>query len=1139
MTAPATREPARTLLASLSARTAELRQRASAPPATAFAAVALLGAAALGQATTAQAAVDAAKRALQRGAALEASRHAQAALAVESSNTAAFEVLLAACGADEDSRLLWCHELAHALCDEKGELTLPRELGAQTQSAGTHLAAVTRARASAVGELTELAARARKETERDAERSLVSAWAAALAREAAYPSPRMHAQVLEAAPLELPLSSEAQRTAVESLARKLTSLQAAGDTAAAIEIALVLRGLRVQADFEDLEGPPPPGKLTNALQAGEAALERARSARAKSTAPLSIEELAAMDALERDEFTRAHSSFANPGVAVSPRGWYRIETNCGHATLLGCAEVVELHHTRLANWYGSDPFIDRPGLVRVVPESHGLESEGAPFWWAGGFQGGDTTTLRFSCSSIASLGRGLTHELTHRFDGALHPGIPAWLAEGRAVWTADSYGSDTDDEFATWCASFGTIDDARFRGYGARDKLEQLVTGAIEDYRDNYVAGYALFVFLATWHEEGAAPKFAKPLAKFQTSRRTDKRAPLASFVAHFCDGVEGRPKGFEEFAKEFDAFLAGFYWRDRKPFTKRYLESAGAADPSPTVLDEPTWVWSRARAEPWFGQDQAREGARLLERHGDARGATAAYLWSLAVDEPSSEVQSALARLLESAGKSEGAWVLRQAVRLREGALASEEPSPLLSRLPRTRALLAALEAASADAKARGAERCAAALDADRGRIARQLGLEPTLTAPADLALAERAHPFDAPARNPMLDGWIDDRHVDYERHRVEGLWFVDERDHLHLGRNKPRTASGVADRAAHLHHVFVRGRSPLEAGRYSIRARITPTTSFVSGALVLGHSRRDRNLLVNFSGGDYEYAIGDKEEAAELASIAWNLNGRFERDGGLAGSVRAGEYGFAQPSSSFTLEVVVEGSQAHLSIDGDPVGVYHTPTGLELAGYFGFAVSMGDYRVSELSVRRLDRSAALGEAASDAVAGWDLALPRRAGFEKLLNRSVRGVPRSARGALVLCLADAQGEASEDRARWLERTAEFEAFRQRYGLEIPAYIVAATADGELLASLRSTLTVRDETSRVGPAQVLQGFPRNDAELARAAALRAADELAPDRNASWLLFVDSAGCLRVATSFHKSKRLDGALERWVEVFRNR
>ena len=43
--------------------------------------------------------------------------------------------------------------------------------------------------------------------------------------------------------------------------------------------------------------------------------------------------------------------------------------------------------------------------------------------------------MRFSIGTIEGLGHGLTHELTHRFDGALFPGQPTWLVEGKAVWT--------------------------------------------------------------------------------------------------------------------------------------------------------------------------------------------------------------------------------------------------------------------------------------------------------------------------------------------------------------------------------------------------------------------------------------------------------------------------------------------------------------------------------------------------------------------------------------------------------------------------------------------------------------------------------------------------------------------------------
>src|SRR5690606_29548560 len=120
--------------------------------------------------------------------------------------------------------------------------------------------------------------------------------------------------------------------------------------------------------------------------------------------------------------------------------------------------------------YGQDPFLDRPGTVRIVPEAEGLEAEGVPYWWAGGFQSGDLTVLRFSASNIPDLGRGLTHELTHRFDGATYPGLPAWLMEGKAVWTGGAYDAMTDEEFIANDANAGTMDQTMRKGYGGVDK---------------------------------------------------------------------------------------------------------------------------------------------------------------------------------------------------------------------------------------------------------------------------------------------------------------------------------------------------------------------------------------------------------------------------------------------------------------------------------------------------------------------------------------------------------------------------------------------------------------------------------------------------------------------------------------------
>ena len=43
----------------------------------------------------------------------------------------------------------------------------------------------------------------------------------------------------------------------------------------------------------------------------------------------------------------------------------------------------------------------------VVPRADGLEAEGAPHFWAAGFQSGDTTVVQFSVGTIEGLGRTL------------------------------------------------------------------------------------------------------------------------------------------------------------------------------------------------------------------------------------------------------------------------------------------------------------------------------------------------------------------------------------------------------------------------------------------------------------------------------------------------------------------------------------------------------------------------------------------------------------------------------------------------------------------------------------------------------------------------------------------------------------
>jgi len=97
--------------------------------------------------------------------------------------------------------------------------------------------------------------------------------------------------------------------------------------------------------------------------------------------------------------------------------------------------------------------------------------------------------------------------------------MPAWLVafscKGRAVWMAAAFGHPSDPESVTDHALLGTIENAFVKGYGDVRNLRMLVEGTTDDFRDNYVAGYALYVYLDTWHDGSGTRVFQEPLQRF------------------------------------------------------------------------------------------------------------------------------------------------------------------------------------------------------------------------------------------------------------------------------------------------------------------------------------------------------------------------------------------------------------------------------------------------------------------------------------------------------------------------------------------------------------------------------------------------------------------------------------------------
>ena len=81
--------------------------------------------------------------------------------------------------------------------------------------------------------------------------------------------------------------------------------------------------------------------------------------------------------------------------------------------------------------------------------------------------------------------------------------LPGWAGEGRAVWTGAAYGGSPDTTFVPNHGTGGAMYDATMRGYHGGEKLKELVSGENERYRDNYTAGYALWLYLSTWEEGG------------------------------------------------------------------------------------------------------------------------------------------------------------------------------------------------------------------------------------------------------------------------------------------------------------------------------------------------------------------------------------------------------------------------------------------------------------------------------------------------------------------------------------------------------------------------------------------------------------------------------------------------------------
>ncbi|MEO0479885.1 MAG: hypothetical protein AAF196_10425 [Planctomycetota bacterium] len=925
------------------------------------------------------------KKALERGNRTEALGHFEAVLGLEPSNLEALLGLVDAATDDPNRLAIAKALLASQLVDERGRLSADKDVLKLVRDGDESPEALAVAREAAVRELEKFVDKLARRGKRSVGVGVLAAWANELCVEVTAQVPLLRDRHAETFVEAVEDSQPRRKAVIEAIADLLDGNLGTAESGVApteeqliardraARAARILTGLAAQSRFQDLEGPRPE-KVDSEERRALDKIEQLRELAALEREPFTVDELRAMSEDERRSFTELHSSWGRPGRAVTPSGHYLVETICGFETLFAAAESLDHHHQRLANWIGSDPFESRQGIVRIEPEGYGLESRGAPYWWAGGFQSGDLTTVQSSWSNANALGRTLTHELTHRFDGVLYAFLPSWLVEGRAVWTGRSYSNIEDEQFKETYVPPGPMQDPFIDGYHRRGRFQGLLTGDIPDYRDNYSAGSALWTYLLSGKVDGKTV-FQPRLEDYLRSMRGGRSDPVRHFEEHFCDGRDGRPSDLDGFLEEYQKFLQLCYqtaWGEegpRREFGSLYDGNIPGPRARPLFEDRPSWSWSRSRAEPWFGQDHATAAAELLLEVGEHEAAAEAAMWALGVDGLRRVPLAYAEEALREIGNKDAAFAAASMLARRDGSwFGAQSPKSLRASLKKTIALVDALRVAADGYASTDRLRAAETHFVEAERLATLLGLE--LTRPEWLEDLEVLGPSDAPAETGPLSeepstlfgslGLVDDRLVGFEDHRVEGLWLREESGDLTLGRSEKDNTTGGLERGAAGREVFVRDPRWIPPSRMVLKTRIQFLTSYVSGSIILGHERRDRSYRLDFTAGSYTFAIGRSEEGGEVEDVNFAVRSGYPRARYFPGGNSVFTHTFDQPARSIEVELRIDGPRVEFWIEGDFRGDWTTPDGRPVEGHIGFGVRRGAYRAQAPSMQLLGRRTA-----------------------------------------------------------------------------------------------------------------------------------------------------------------------------------
>ena len=335
-----------------------------------------------------------------------------------------------------------------------------------------------------------------------------------------------------------------------------------------------------------------------------------------------------------------------------------------------------------------------------------------------------------------------------------------------------------------------------------------------------------------------------------------------------------------------------------RRDWTERYRNAGGSPSTASGCTTSPRGPGTGSRAEPTFGQNQARV-RRLAPRRARARGRRAPGLRlgtrRRRVRPPDLRGLEALLELRAEALAHGGGGALR-------GARRARGPAPGLVGRRRARASLGDLPLDLDLAAIEGA--VAESLRfAGRSRPRARRGCARQRRTSVCLALARGRLPESRPRTGPsrrrsaptfdlgsQLGEWVEESLTFSTNGAGRGLYLVEKDGGVLVGRREQAPERFEALRPpGRGERSFLRASAGCSRGR-TRRTQIRFTTGYNTAQVVLGYRARDKNVRLTLTAGDFLYSIGEEDKEPEFDKVSWRFAGMRTRDGGLPGSQRGG---------------------------------------------------------------------------------------------------------------------------------------------------------------------------------------------------------------------------------------------------------